>query len=83
VEDLDRDLLLGEVGSKRGDALLHPIDSGRVVRAHVWRGCDGGDPLGGRATRQLSAVLECSCAVVDAGKHVRIEVDHSGRIGIL
>jgi hypothetical protein len=82
MQDLDRDHLLGEIRSKRSDPCFHPVGRRRVVRANMRGGGDNRDALACSPTGELAAVLERSSAIVDAWQYVRMEIDHSGRIGL-
>jgi hypothetical protein len=60
-------------------ARFHRLRGCRVVVAHVRRRRDRLGSVGGRVAKDLHRLVEILRAVVDAGKYVRVEVDHGGR----
>ena len=75
VEHLDLDPLLEEVLAQPGHGPLHLLGPRAVVRAHVRRGGDRGDALGGGAAGERPRVVHRPRPVVEAGEDVRVEVD--------
>ena len=82
VQDVDRNPLLGEVSSQRCDLGFHPIGCRRIVVSDMRGRGNRRDALARRLARKLATVLDGAGAVVYTGEHMRVEVDHSGRIGL-
>ena len=82
MQDVDRNPLFGKVASERCNLGFHPIGCRRIVVTDMRGRGNRRDAFARRLARKLATVLDGSGAVVYAGEHMRVEVDHSGRIGL-
>ena len=75
-EHVHRDRRLARGAAELGVTQLHLARRRGVVLAHVRRRRDARDAVVVRCAQQLEALPHLAHAVVDAGKNVRMEVDH-------